>query len=114
MKKSLTAKLIILILLLTILGCLILLGGCNGCNYQLIDTTYKYDKAYVKIGEEWVDLEIRSWTDYEGEQLQLKLKDGSILLVSSYNCILYYGELPTSQGVLFLRRGRGRGPPIFA
>ena len=95
MKKSLTAKLIILILLLTILSCSILCG-CNGCNYQPFDTTYKYDKAYVKIGEEWVALEIRSWTDYEGEQLQLKLKDGSILLVSSYNCILYYGELPTS------------------
>ena len=95
MKKSRTAKLITFLLLLTILSCLVLCG-CNGCNYQLLDTTYKYDKAYVKIGEEWVDLEIRSWTDYEGEQLQLKLKDGSILLVSSYNCILYYGELPTS------------------
>lgn len=93
--KNLTSKLIIVILLLTILSCLVLCG-CNGCNYQLLDTTYKYDKAYVKIGEEWVDLEIRSWADYEGEQLQLKLKDGSILLVSSYNCILYYGELPTS------------------
>ena len=95
MKKSLTAKLIILILLLTILSCS-MLCGCNGCNRQLFDTTYNYNKAYVKIGEEWVDLEIRSWADYEGEQLQIKLKDGSILLVSSYNCILYYGELPTS------------------
>lgn len=95
MKKSRTTKLIVILLLLTILSCLVLCG-CNGCNYQLLDTTYKYDKAYVKIGEEWVDLEIRSWTDYEGEQLQIKLKDGSILLVSSYNCILYYGELPTS------------------
>ena len=95
MKKSLTIKLIIIVLFTVILSCSVLCG-CNGCNYQLIDTTYKYDKAYVKIGEEWVDLEIRSWTDYEGEQLQLKLKDGSTLLVSSYNCILYYGELPTS------------------
>ena len=113
MKKSRTAKLITFLLLLTILNCLVLCG-CNGCNYQLLDTTYKYDKAYVKIGEEWVDLEIRSWTDYEGEQLQIKLKDGSILLVSSYNCILYYGELPTSQGVLFLRPIGARAGPIFA
>lgn len=95
MKKSLTSKLIIVLLLLTILSCSVLCG-CNGCNYQILDTTYYYNKAYVKIGEEWVDLEIRTWDDYEGEQLQIKLIDGSILLVSSYNCILYYGELPTS------------------
>lgn len=95
MKKTLNTKLIIIILLLTILSCSILCG-CNGCNYQLIDATYRYDRAYVKIGEEWVDLEIRSWNDYDGEQLQIKLKDGSVLLVSSINCILYYGELPTS------------------
>lgn len=98
MRKSLTKKIIIIVLLLAILCCCVLCG-CNGCNYQLLDTTYRYNKAYVKIGEEWVDLEIQSWGDYEGEQLQLKLNDGSILLVSSYNCILYYGELPTGQGV---------------
>lgn len=95
MKKSLTIKLIIIVLFTVILSCSVLCG-CNGCNYQILDTTYYYNKAYVKIGEEWVDLEIRTWDDYEGEQLQIKLIDGSILLVSSYNCILYYGELPTS------------------
>ena len=95
MKKSLITKLLIIIVAFIVLSCSVLCG-CNGCNYQLFDTIYKYDKAYVKIGEEWVDLEIRSWADYEGEQLQLKLTDGSTLLVSSYNCILYYGKLPTS------------------
>lgn len=98
MNKSLTIKLIIVVLLTIILSCSMLCGctGCNGCNYQMFDLTYQYNKAYVKMGEEWVDLEIKSWRDYEGEQIQLILPNGTILLVSSYNCILYYGELPTS------------------
>ena len=65
-----------------------------GCNYQVIDTNYRYDYAYVKIGEEWKNIEIKSWHDYDGEQLQLILPDGTVMLVSSYYCILYKGNLP--------------------
>ena len=68
--------------------------GTAGCNYQLIDMNYKYTHAYIKIGEEWKDLEIKSWHDYDGEQLQITLKDGTVMLVSSYYCILYNGTLP--------------------
>lgn len=63
-------------------------------NYDEFDVEYKFTKAYVKIGEEWQDIEVKSWTDYEGEQLQLKLKDGTVMVVSSVNCILYEGTLP--------------------
>ena len=63
-------------------------------NYDFFDTHYTFTKAYVKIGEEWMDLEIKSWTDYEGEQIQLTLHDDTVMLVSSVNCILYEGELP--------------------
>ena len=65
-----------------------------GCNYQMIDLNYRYTHAYVKIGEEWKDLEIKSWHDYDGEQLQITLNDGTVMLVSSYYCILYNGTLP--------------------
>ena len=65
-----------------------------GCNKQIIDLNYNYTNAYVKIGEEWVDLKIRSWNDYDGEQLQITLTDGTVMLVSSYYCILYNGTLP--------------------
>ena len=65
-----------------------------GCNKQLIDLNYNYSNAYVKIGDEWMDLKIRSWTDYDGEQLQITLTDGTVMLVSSYYCILYNGTLP--------------------
>lgn len=60
----------------------------TGCNKVIFDTNYSFDKAIVVIGTERYEYDITEWTDYEGEQLQLKLTDGSIILVSSYNTIL--------------------------
>ena len=71
------------------------LACLTGCNYQMIDLNYSFKNAYVKIGDEWVDLELKSWMDYEdGEQLQLTLKDGTVMVVFSGDCILYNGTLP--------------------
>lgn len=66
----------------------------SGCNRQVGDLNYKFTNAYVKIGEDWVDVEIKTWKDYEGEQIQLKLADGTVMVVHAANCILYKGELP--------------------
>ena len=66
--------------------------GCS--NKQIFDTNYTFTNAYVKIGDEWQDLKIKTWADYDGEQLQLKLQDGTVLVVHSANCILYNGKLP--------------------
>lgn len=65
-----------------------------GCNRQVVDTKLKFDKAYVKIGEEWKVVEVKKWMDYEGEQIQITTEDGTVLLVSAMNIILYKGELP--------------------
>ncbi len=82
-------KLVAIIFMLVLMLCF---TGCG--NYQMFDTNYTFTKAYVKIGEEWHDFEIKTWCDYEGEQLQLKLQDGTVLVVHSANCILYNGTLP--------------------
>ena len=81
-------------LLLVTVFCVLFVGCQGGCNKEIFDLQYSYDRAYVKVGNGWKDIPIKKWTDYEGEQLQLTLKDGSKMLVSSVNCILYYGELP--------------------
>ena len=85
-------------LIATIALCLLIAATAAltvGCNYQVVDLNYSYTNAYVKIGEEWKDLEIKSWRDYDdGEQIQITLKDGTVMLVSSYYCILYKGTLP--------------------
>ena len=67
----------------------------TGCNKQIVDWNYRFDRARVKINETWVDIELDKWTDYsDGEQLQLTLKDGTVMIVHSENCILYKGTLP--------------------
>ena len=94
MKKKSKIVTICATITMVILMCIVLPFCVTGCNKQVWDTQYTFNNAYVKIGEEWVDLEISSWGDYEGEQLQLKLKDGTVMVVSSINCILYNGTLP--------------------
>lgn len=81
-------------LLAIVVTLMLTIACCVGCNQQIIDTNYKFDKAHVKIGNEWKDVSVKKWGDYEGEQLQLILEDGTVLLVHSANCILYNGTLP--------------------
>ena len=89
MKRAIIVGIIFFLIIIISIAILI---GCG--NYNFVEFEYTFTKAYVKIGEEWKDLEISAWTDYEGEQLQLRLPNGTVMVVSSINCILYNGELP--------------------
>lgn len=84
----------IFLCLILILALFVGTVSLSGCNKQIFDFDFTFDHAYLKIGEEWKVLEIASWRDYEGEQYQIKLKDGTTMVVSSVYCILYRGELP--------------------
>lgn len=62
---------------------------CTGCNREIFDTTWKYDTAVVR----WPDgsmksIKIKSWRDYEGEQIQITDCDGNVYLLSSFNTVL--------------------------
>ena len=75
--------------LLTMAVILFLLLFCTGCgNKQHFDFDYTFDKAICNIGGEYKEFKLASWTDYEGEQLQLMDKEGNKYLVSSINCTL--------------------------
>ena len=80
-------KLIALILVAVMLvSCLIVLSACNK---QLFDTTYNFNYAYVV----WPDgtsekLSIKSWNDYEGEQIQIKTDSGDVYVFHAANCVL--------------------------
>jgi hypothetical protein len=57
-----------------------------GCNREIFDTTWRYDTAVIR----WPDgsmktIKIRSWRDYEGEQIQITDREGNVYLVSSFN-----------------------------
>lgn len=75
----------------TILGIMVaalLLFTLSGCNRQVIDTTYTYDKAITYIGDERIEIEIKKWKDYDGEQIQIVAEDGTVYLLSMNNTIL--------------------------
>lgn len=78
-------KKIIAILLLTTLA--VCFTGCG--NKDLFDTVYTYDTAIIKMPDGSAkEIEVDQWRDYEGEQMQIIAKDGTVYLVNSVNCVL--------------------------
>lgn len=69
-----------------------LLGGCDNTgvgNKTLMDVTYTYDKAIIQLANgEVVDVKVKSWNDYDGEQLQIVAEDGTVYLTNSFRCDL--------------------------
>lgn len=60
----------------------------TGCNKQIIDTTYSFDKAIIELPNgEVVEGKVESWKDYDGDQIQVKI-DGKTYLAHSMNVCL--------------------------
>lgn len=77
-------KIIILLALVAVVANLV---GCG--NMTVIDTTYTFDYAIIKTANgEIVEGEVKTWCDYEGEQIQITFKDGDTYLVSTINATL--------------------------
>ena len=70
---------------------LVLLMGLSllGCNKQMVDLTYSYERAIIQLPNgEVIEGKVSSWTDFEdGDQLQVKI-DGKTYLVHSSNVVL--------------------------
>lgn len=59
-----------------------------GCNKQVIDLTYEYSWAQLRMPDETIiEGKLDSWNDYDGDQLQVKI-DGVTYLVHSANVVL--------------------------
>ena len=64
----------------------------TGCNRQVIDLTYKYDKAVIAMPDgSVVQGTVESWNDYGGEQLQIKI-DGVTYLTHAENVVMMAGD----------------------
>ena len=62
-----------------------------GCNKQVIDLTYEYSQAQIKMPDGTViEGKVDSWNDYEGDQLQVKI-NGTTYLIHSSNVVLWNG-----------------------
>lgn len=88
--KRIKKVVIVVLLILVSSVCL------TACNKTILDTKYKFEKAHVRIDDVWFDVNVSKWSDYDGEQIQLILTDGSVLVINSRDCILYSGTLPTA------------------
>lgn len=78
-------------LLLTLLSLFSL--SLASCNQQILDTDYKFDKAHLVSEHKCV--EIAQWNNYENsDMVQIKLKDGSILLGYPTEIVLVKGTCP--------------------
>lgn len=75
----------ILIAALTIITATSLIG----CNKQVMDLTYSYERAIVYLPNgEVIEGKVSSWADFEdGDQIQVKI-DGKSYLVHSSNIVL--------------------------
>lgn len=64
---------------------IVLALGLTGCNKQVIDLTYSYERAIISLPNgEVVDGKVQSWTDYEdGDQIQVKIGGVTYLVHSS-------------------------------
>ena len=61
----------------------------SGCNYQVIDTVYRFDRAIIQLPNgDILEGKVDSWMDYEdGDQIQVEI-NGVIYLVHSSNIVL--------------------------
>ena len=60
-----------------------------GCNKQMVDLTYSYERAVLVLPNgEVIEGRVSSWTDFEdGDQIQVRI-DGKTYLVHSSNIVL--------------------------
>lgn len=68
-----------------ILMIIIMIVVLAGCNKTIIDLTYKFDRAIIKLPNgEVIEGQISNWTDYEdGDQIQVKINSKTYLVHSS-------------------------------
>lgn len=75
--------------LTALISMLILVLALTGCNKQMVDLTYSYERAILSLPNgEVVEGKVSSWTDFEdGDQIQVRI-DGKTYLVHSSNIVL--------------------------
>lgn len=76
-------SIIVLALMLALMS--ITLVSCDEYNYQMVDTTYGYDRAIISLPNgDVVEGEVDSWLDFEdGDQIQVKINGTTYLVHSS-------------------------------
>lgn len=71
---------------IAIISICMLIAVLSGCNKDIFDTTYTFDRAIIKLANgEVIEGKVTSWTDYDdGDQIQVEI-EGKTYLVHSTN-----------------------------
>ena len=74
---------------IAVLCLLLTVAAMAGCNKQMVDLTYSYERAVLVLPNgEVIEGKVSSWTDFEdGDQIQVKI-EGKTYLVHSSNIVL--------------------------
>lgn len=88
MNKNMKKKL----LLASLLGGSLLSTGCVG-NQKVFDGGHTFDKAIIYNNDEALIVDVETYTICgDGQQIQVELKDGTVLVSSTFNTILVDGD----------------------
>ena len=79
---------IVILTFIILAGLIVILYPRIAGNKTFIDLKHTYTKAITSINGEKFEIDIDTWNDYEGEQIQIIGKDGKVYLVSSFNTVL--------------------------
>ena len=80
-------KAIAIILALVAIVSLLVMAGCNK---QMVDLTYSYERAIILLPNgEVIEGKVSSWTDFEdGDQIQVRIDGKTYLVHSSYIALI--------------------------
>ena len=71
-----------------IAGLAMMIVGCTNGGYDIIDTTWTYERAIMKLPNgEVIDGRVQNWRDYDGDVVQVKI-DGNTYYVHMENIVL--------------------------
>lgn len=75
--------------LICILSGILLTASLCGCNnHAKLDLVYTFDRVMIELPNgEIIEGDVEKWSDYEGEQLQIRV-DGVTYLVNSNNVVM--------------------------
>ena len=86
--KSIKDKIMVTSITIIVLATIFVIG-LAACNAQVIDTTYKYNKAYILLNGEWTEVKVVSWRDYDAsDSIQIKTTDGKTYYTHLNNVVL--------------------------
>lgn len=78
-----------LVIIVAVVFLIIGIGSKAIGNRQIIDLSNRFDVAIIQLANgDVVEVKIKSWKDYDGEQIQIVAEDGTVYLTNSFRCDL--------------------------